>query len=155
MCSNEYQSGVCVQPAGNFVGHLSIQPASPPYFNYVAIAAQYAIKKHKLKKILIVDWDIDHGHGTQEIFSANNKVLYISLHRYDKGSLCSTLRLACQADHTYVGERAGEGYSVNIPWNKVNKRFMMSDLFEESSSKQTILNHFFCPIFIVLENGRH
>jgi acetoin utilization deacetylase AcuC-like enzyme len=51
----------------------------------VAIAARYAQKKYKLRKILIVDWDIHFGNGIHHIFSADPSVLYISLHRYDNG----------------------------------------------------------------------
>ena len=49
--------------------------------NNVAIAAEYALKKHGLKRILILDWDVHHGNGTQHMFYDDPKVLYISLHR--------------------------------------------------------------------------
>ena len=49
--------------------------------NNVAIAARYAVKTHGLKRILIVDWDVHHGNGTQHMFYDDPKVLYISLHR--------------------------------------------------------------------------
>ena len=49
--------------------------------NNVAIAAEYALKTHGLKRILILDWDVHHGNGTQHMFYDDPKVLYISLHR--------------------------------------------------------------------------
>ena len=49
--------------------------------NNVAIAAEYALKKHGLNRIFILDWDVHHGNGTQHMFYDDPKVLYISLHR--------------------------------------------------------------------------
>jgi len=49
-------------------------------FNNVAIAARYAQKKHGLKKVLIVDWDVHHGNGTQDAFDKDPSVMYFSTH---------------------------------------------------------------------------
>jgi acetoin utilization deacetylase AcuC-like enzyme len=51
-------------------------------FNNVAIAAQYAIKKHGLNKIFIFDWDVHHGNGTQHSFYSDPSVYYSSIHQY-------------------------------------------------------------------------
>ena len=51
--------------------------------NNVAIAAKYAVKTHGLDRVLILDWDVHHGNGTQHIFYDDPKVLYISLHRLE------------------------------------------------------------------------
>ena len=51
-------------------------------FNNVAVGANYLIEKYKLKKIAIIDFDVHHGNGTQNIFYSNKKVLYISTHQY-------------------------------------------------------------------------
>ena len=51
-------------------------------FNNVAVGANYLLKKYKLKKIAIIDFDVHHGNGTQDIFYNNDKVLYISTHQY-------------------------------------------------------------------------
>lgn len=51
-------------------------------FNNIAIGAAHAIKKYALKKIAIVDWDVHHGNGTQEIFYKRDDVLFISLHQH-------------------------------------------------------------------------
>ncbi|NXY09999.1 HDAC4 deacetylase, partial [Pteruthius melanotis] len=56
------------------------------FFNSVAIAARQLQQKGKLGKILIVDWDVHHGNGTQQIFYRDPEVLYISLHRHDDGN---------------------------------------------------------------------
>jgi acetoin utilization deacetylase AcuC-like enzyme len=49
-------------------------------FNNAAIAARYAQRKHRLGKVLIVDWDVHHGNGTQDIFYEDGSVLYFSTH---------------------------------------------------------------------------
>ena len=51
-------------------------------YNNVAVGANYLIKKYKLKKIAIIDFDVHHGNGTQDIFYDNEKVLYISTHQF-------------------------------------------------------------------------
>jgi acetoin utilization deacetylase AcuC-like enzyme len=51
-------------------------------FNNVALAAQRAITQHKLDRILIVDWDVHHGNGTQDIFYTDPRVMFFSIHRY-------------------------------------------------------------------------
>ena len=51
-------------------------------YNNVAVGANYLINKYKLKKIAIIDFDVHHGNGTQDIFYDNEKVLYISTHQF-------------------------------------------------------------------------
>ena len=51
-------------------------------YNNVAVGANYLIEKYKYKKIAIIDFDVHHGNGTQNIFYDNEKVLYISTHQY-------------------------------------------------------------------------
>ncbi|KAI8099128.1 uncharacterized protein BX664DRAFT_320468 [Halteromyces radiatus] len=57
------------------------------FYNNVAVAALSTLEKYptKIKNILIVDWDVHHGNGTQKIFYDNPNVLYISIHRWDHG----------------------------------------------------------------------
>ena len=51
-------------------------------YNNVAVGANYLIEKYKYKKVAIIDFDVHHGNGTQDIFYNNEKVLYISMHQY-------------------------------------------------------------------------
>ena len=51
-------------------------------YNNVAVGAYYLLEKYKLKKVAIIDFDVHHGNGTQDIFYDNEKVLYISSHQY-------------------------------------------------------------------------
>ena len=76
-------------------------------FNNVALAAAYALQQHRMERVLVVDWDVHHGNGTQEIFWSDPRVLYISLHQYP--FYPGTGR--CDE----VGDGAGRGYTVNIP----------------------------------------
>ena len=65
-------------------GHHSEQGKAMGFciFNNVAVGANYLISKYKYKKIAIIDFDVHHGNGTQDIFYNNEKVLYISTHQY-------------------------------------------------------------------------
>ena len=51
-------------------------------YNNVAVGAYYLIEKYKMNRVAIIDFDVHHGNGTQDIFYENEKVLYISTHQY-------------------------------------------------------------------------
>ena len=55
------------------------------YFNTVAIAAARLLGLPDIRRILIVDWAVHHGNGTQKFFYEDPRVLYISIHRHDNG----------------------------------------------------------------------
>lgn len=76
-------------------------------FNNVALAAQHAIDRHGLTRVLIVDWDVHHGNGTQDIFYDNPAVMFFSAHRYPFYPGTGG------ADET--GHAAGLGYTLNMP----------------------------------------
>ena len=65
-------------------GHHSSQNKAAGFciFNNCSVGANYLIEKYKYKKIAIVDFDVHHGNGTQDIFYNNEKVLFISTHQY-------------------------------------------------------------------------
>ncbi|XP_036068838.1 histone deacetylase 7 isoform X1 [Oryzias melastigma] len=94
-------------------GHHA-DPSNPMgfcYFNSVAIAAKQLQHKLSVSKILIVDWDVHHGNGTQEVFYNDPSVLYISLHRYDDGNF-----FPGSGSPAEVGSGAGKGFNVNVAW---------------------------------------
>jgi len=76
-------------------------------FNNIAIAAEYALAKYKLERILIIDFDVHHGNGTQGTFYDNPKVMYISTHEYPFYPGTGAI------DETGSGE--GRGTNLNIP----------------------------------------
>lgn len=99
-------------------GHHA-EPDSPGgfcLFSNVAVAAKNILKNYpeSVRRIVIVDWDIHHGNGTQKAFYNDPRVLYISLHRYENGKFYPGTKYGA---HTQTGEGKGEGYSVNIPWS--------------------------------------
>jgi acetoin utilization deacetylase AcuC-like enzyme len=78
-------------------------------FNNIALAAHHARTAHQLTRILIVDWDVHHGNGTQDIFYADPDVFFYSIHRYGGGFYPGT----GAADETGTGP--GLGRTLNIP----------------------------------------
>jgi len=101
-------------------------------FNNVALAASYGIKDLGLERILIVDWDVHHGNGTQEIFYEDPRVLMFSVHRYDygifyPGSYYQAIGKDVPGMPTVVGEGPGEGYTVNLGWDCVTTGHSMGD----------------------------
>ena len=79
--NNEFKNAFCaVRPPGH---HAEKNKAMGfCIYNNVAVGANYLIDKYKLNKIAIIDFDVHHGNGTQDIFYDNEKVLYISTHQY-------------------------------------------------------------------------
>jgi acetoin utilization deacetylase AcuC-like enzyme len=78
-------------------------------FNNIALAAQHARQKHQLSRILIVDWDVHHGNGTQDVFYEDPEVFFLSIHRYGGGFYPGT------GAATDFGSGTGEGFIVNLP----------------------------------------
>ena len=79
--NNEFKNAFCaVRPPGH---HAEKNKAMGfCIYNNVAVGANYLINKYKLKKVAIIDFDVHHGNGTQDIFHNNKKVLYISTHQF-------------------------------------------------------------------------
>uniref|UniRef100_A0A7N6BWS4 histone deacetylase n=1 Tax=Anabas testudineus TaxID=64144 RepID=A0A7N6BWS4_ANATE len=110
VAQRELKNGFAVvRPPGHHATHSS--PLGFCFFNSVAIAAKQLQQKLNVSKILIVDWDIHHGNGTQEAFYNDPSVLYISLHRYDGGNF-----FPGSGHPSEVGAGAGEGFNVNVGW---------------------------------------
>lgn len=99
-------SFVAVRPPGHHA--LVSKPMGFCLFNNIAVAARYAQKKLGFKRIFIVDWDVHHGNGTQEIFYDDPTVCFVSFHQYpfwppDSGW------------YTEAGQGEGKGFNINIP----------------------------------------
>ncbi|MBY0359506.1 MAG: histone deacetylase [Candidatus Obscuribacterales bacterium] len=100
------RSYVIVRPPGHHA--LVDRPMGFCLFNNVALAARHAQKEFGLKRVLIIDWDVHHGNGTQEIFFEDPSVCFISFHQFpfwppDMGW------------YTQDGIGEGKGYNINIP----------------------------------------
>jgi acetoin utilization deacetylase AcuC-like enzyme len=90
-------------------GHHALEDRAMGFcvFNNIAIAARYIQKKYNLQKVLIVDWDVHHGNGTEATFYDDPSVLYFSVHQYP--FYPGTGR---QADK---GSGKGLNYNINVP----------------------------------------
>jgi len=76
-------------------------------FNNIAVAARHAVDAHGLERVMIVDWDVHHGNGTDDIFHEEPRVLFLSIHQ-------SPLYPGTGAAAD-VGSGPGRGYTVNLP----------------------------------------
>jgi acetoin utilization deacetylase AcuC-like enzyme len=103
--SGERVSFALVRPPG----HHALRASAMGFclFNNVAVAAQQAVRNHGLERVLIVDWDVHHGNGTQDYFYSRPDVLFFSTHQYPfypgTGAVHET------------GSGEGRGYTVNVP----------------------------------------
>ena len=90
-------------------GHHSLRERAMGFciFNNIAVAAALAVWELGLDRVLIVDWDIHHGNGTQEAFWEDPRVGFLSIHRYPfyPGS----------GAQDEIGEGPGKGYTMNVP----------------------------------------
>ncbi|XP_050669840.1 histone deacetylase 6 isoform X1 [Leptidea sinapis] len=107
-------AGVCVvRPPGHHAGATT--PCGFCLLNNAVVAATHAVTHHGVRRVLLVDWDVHHGNGTQDLTYDDSRILYLSIHRYDKGAFFPQSR---DADVTAVGAHTARGFNVNVPWNK-------------------------------------
>jgi acetoin utilization deacetylase AcuC-like enzyme len=76
-------------------------------FNNVAVAARFALDVRGLERVMVLDWDVHHGNGTNDIFHDTDQVLFVSIHEWP---LYPGSGRAADA-----GESEGEGFTVNLP----------------------------------------
>uniref|UniRef100_A0A673LX18 Histone deacetylase n=1 Tax=Sinocyclocheilus rhinocerous TaxID=307959 RepID=A0A673LX18_9TELE len=108
VASGELRNGFAVvRPPGHHAEEST--PMGFCYFNSVAIAVKLLQQRLNISKILIVDWDVHHGNGTQQAFYSDPNVLYVSLHRYDDGNF-----FPGSGAHDEVGIGPGVGFNVNM-----------------------------------------
>ena len=81
-------------------------------FNNVAVAARYAQQRHGWQRVLIVDYDVHHGNGTQDIFYEDGDVVYFSTHEYAPPPAAFYPGTGASTDR---GKGAGLGATINVP----------------------------------------
>merc|ERR1712228_61953 len=104
---NDYDNGFAlVRPPGHHCEHDKAMGFC--LLNNAVIAVNNILNNELCKRVLIIDWDVHHGNGTQNMFYNNDNVLYFSTHRFDNG-------------HFYPGtgsaSETGNGFNVNVPLN--------------------------------------
>ncbi|XP_049300414.1 histone deacetylase 4 isoform X2 [Anopheles funestus] len=84
------------------------------FFNSIALAARLLRHRmpHEMRRVLIVDWDVHHGNGTQQAFYDDASVLYLSVHRHDDGNF-----FPGTGGPAECGVGTGLGYNVNVAWS--------------------------------------
>ena len=106
IAAGEAQNGFAlVRPPG----HHALRDRAMGFclFNTIAIGAHHLKKAYGVKRIMIMDWDVHHGNGTQDSFYEDPSVLFISTHQFPYYPGTGAV--------TEVGLNAGEGYTLNIP----------------------------------------
>ncbi|KAL7115012.1 hypothetical protein ACP275_04G157300 [Erythranthe tilingii] len=103
-----------VRPPGHHAEET--EPMGFCLYNNIAVAASFLLNRRPklgVGKILIVDWDVHHGNGTQKMFYDDPRVLTFSVHRHDSGEFYP---FGNDGSYNMIGEGAGAGYNINVPW---------------------------------------
>jgi acetoin utilization deacetylase AcuC-like enzyme len=111
-------------------------------FNNIAIAARHAQRKHSLERVLIADWDVHHGNGTQDIFYTDGSVLFFSTHQYPWYPGTGA------ADE--AGEGKGKGRIINCPFPAGTGRKEIMEVFRR---RLTTASDSFQPDLVLLSAG--
>ena len=129
-----------VRPPGHHAGNRRSMGFC--IFNNIAIAAAYAIEKKYIKKALIVDWDIHHGNGTQDIFYERKDVFYFSMHQ-------SPL-FPGTGSESETGQGAGKGFTLNVPLSAGQNDRQYMEVLNESLLK---IEKTFSPDLVLISAG--
>ena len=137
------QCDICfplVRPPGHHA--LSDRAGGFCVFNNLAVTARVAMKRHGFRRILIVDWDIHHGNGLQDLFYGEKEVLFFSSH--------DTALYPYTGDWEETGKGEGEGYTVNLPIPRELEDGEFLYLYQEILGP---LVRRFCPELILVAAG--
>ena len=89
------------------------------FFNNVASGARYLQEGYGLARVAIVDWDVDHGNGTQHLFEADPTVLYVSLHQTPRPVIPAPAE-----DRNRQGGRIGDDFNFPFPPHSRDQEYM-------------------------------
>jgi len=125
-------------------GHHALKDKAMGFclFNNVAIAARHLLNKHKLEKVLIIDWDVHHGNGTQDEFYEDGRVMYFSTH------LSPFYPRTGNEDEK--GKGKGLGCIVNVPLPEKTGDDAFKKIYEEKLKPAALA---FKPDFILISAG--
>jgi acetoin utilization deacetylase AcuC-like enzyme/formylglycine-generating enzyme required for sulfatase activity len=125
-------------------GHHAMEDRAMGFciFNNVAIGARYVQQQHNLSKVLIVDWDVHHGNGTQAAFYDDPSVMYFSVHQYPFYPGSGT--------EFETGRGKGEGTVINVP---LPARSGDADFLEAFEQKLRPAALAFAPDFVFISAG--
>jgi acetoin utilization deacetylase AcuC-like enzyme len=124
----------CIRPPGHHAGRSGASGFC--IFNNVAVAAAHAIKHHKLQRVAILDFDVHHGDGTEDIFYDDPQVM-----------LCSTFR---HPFYPYTGAESGNDHIINVP---------LAPRTSGTESREAVTRHWlpaldrFQPEFLLISAG--
>lgn len=111
-------------------------------FNNVAVAARYLQSRHNIERVAIIDWDVHHGNGTQDIFYDDPSVLYFSIHRFPFYPGTGT------AEEKGCGK--GYGFTINLPLAYGTKAKEYIRLFEQTIKGEV---KGYAPEFVLVSCG--
>ncbi|MDP6444620.1 MAG: histone deacetylase [Pirellulaceae bacterium] len=137
----ERKNALClVRPPGHHA--LQKNPMGFCLFNSIAVAARAALAEHQLNRVLVVDWDVHHGNGTQDAFWRDEQVAFISAHRFPfyPGS----------GDEDETGSGPGAGKTKNLPFRFGVSR---SDFLARFESELTAFADKIRPELVLLSAG--
>src|SRR5262249_52846310 len=111
------QTALClVRPPG----HHALPASAMGFclFNNIALAAHYAVKTHRLNRVLVVDWDVHHGNGTQDMFYERDDVWFFSAHRFPFYPGTGA------ADETGRGKGLGSTFNLPVKFGTPRKEYL-------------------------------
>jgi acetoin utilization deacetylase AcuC-like enzyme len=111
-------------------------------FNHAAVAARYIQDRNVGERVLIVDWDVHHGNGTQDIFYEDGSVFYLSLHQFP--------HFPGTGREDEIGEGPGKGSTMNVPLAPGTPREVYRERFSRALEAA---GEAFSPDFILVSSG--